>query len=129
MKKLTILFILALITSTVQSQSISEKEITGTWQVINIVDAGNDPIGADDLSAAYFDIYPDHSFQLRLKKKSKDSKEYNNTFTDYTWSYNEDTQTIKLNNDKFPIKVSKSNNKMLFELLGTGIKLEVVMPM
>ena len=84
MKNLTILFILALLTSTVQSQSLAEKEITGTWQVINVVDAGNQPQQADDMLGAYFDIYPDHNFQLRTKKQDKSSKGFENKFENYT---------------------------------------------
>lgn len=128
MKNITIVFILALLTSTVQSQSITEKEITGTWQVINVVEVGNQPNQAEDMIAAYIDIYPDNNFQLRTKKQDKSSKGYKNNFVNSKWSYNEATQTINLDKGSMAIKVSKSNGKIVFELIETGIKLEVVMP-
>ena len=129
MKNLTIFFILALLTSTVQSQSLTEKEITGTWQVINVVDAGKQSQQADDMLGAYFDFYPDHNFQLRTKNQNDSSKGYKYNFENYKWSYNEVTQTIELSKGTMTIKLSKSNGKMFFELPETGVKLEVVMPM
>jgi len=124
MKNLIFLFVLALFTSTVQSQSLTEKEITGTWQVVNAIEFGTKPKKAKELVAAYIDIYPDHNFQLRMKT----SKGYEDTFNNATWSFDEATQTITTSDGRFPIKASKSNDKMIFELSGTGIKLEVVMP-
>ena len=126
MKNLTVLFVLALLTSTVQSQSLTEKEITGTWQVINVVDAGSKPKQAKEMVAAYFDIYSDHTFQLRMKKEDKQGLE--NKFKNSSWSYNETTQTITINKDNTIIKPSKNNGKMIFELPESGMKLEVVMP-
>ncbi|WP_026450220.1 lipocalin family protein [Aequorivita capsosiphonis] len=128
MKKLAFLFLLMFLAYSVQSQSLTDKEITGTWQVVSIVDAGAQPKQAEDMIAAYFDIYPDHNFQLRLKRKSKASNEYDNTFKNSTWSFNEATQTIELSNSEMKIKPIKSDNKMIFELPETGIKLAVVMP-
>lgn len=124
MKNLILLFVLALVTSTVQSQSLTEKEITGTWQIMKAIEIGNKPKKAKELIAAYIDIYPDYNFQLRMKT----SKGYENTFNNATWSFDATTQTITTSDGRFPIKASKSNDKMVFELVGTGIKLEVVRP-
>lgn len=129
MKNLTILFVFTLLSSTVQSQSITEKEITGTWQVVNIVDGGTHPNQAKEMIAAYFDFYPDGKFQLRMKRYDRPSQEYENTFNNYKWSFNVVTQTIELSNAKMNIKTLKSNGKMFFELLDTRITLEVIMPM
>ena len=125
MKNLTIFFLLALLTSVVQSQSLTEKEITGTWQVIKVVDTGNNAKQANDFLAAYIDIYPDHKFQLRMKTKGESSNKYYNSTP---WTFNQDSQTIEFNDSKSPIKVSKNNDKMYFEFLDSGIKFEVVMP-
>lgn len=124
MKNLIVLFALMLFSVTAQSQSVTEDEITGTWQVMNIVDAGAQPKQAEEMIAAYFDIYPDYNFQIRMKT----SKGYQDTFKNYKWSFNEDTQTIEMNNGNMSIKVFKNDDKMVFELPGTGIKLEVVKP-
>lgn len=85
MKNLTILFILALLTSTVQSQSLTEKGLTGTWQVIKVVDAGTQPKQAEEMNETYIDIYPDHNFQLRTKKHYKSSKGFESKFENYKW--------------------------------------------
>lgn len=124
MKKLLFIFVLALLTSGLQGQSLAEKEITGTWFVKDVVELGTKPKKAKEMTSAYIDIYPDYSFQLRLKT----AKGYENNFTNATWSYNETTQTITTSDDRFPIKILKANNKMIFELSGTGIQLEVVKP-
>ena len=128
MKNLILLFVLALLTSTVQSQSLTEKEITGTWQVINVVNAGTHSKQADEMVAAYFDLYPDHNFQLRTKSQDKSSKGYENKYKNYTWIFNEATQIIELSQGNMMIKPSKSDGKMFFEFPETGMKLEVAMP-
>lgn len=128
MRKLAILFILIFFTYAVQSQSLTEKEITGTWQVVNVLDEGTKPTSAPHMKAAYFDLYPDGSFQLRMKRFDRPTQEYENNIKNQIWSFNQATQTITLNNDKFPIKVYNNNGTISFELLGTGIKLEVVKP-
>ncbi len=124
MKNLIVLFALMLFSVMAQSQTVTEKEITGTWQVTNIVDAGAQPKQAEEMMDAYIDIYPDYNFQLRMKT----SKGYQDTFKNYKWSFNEDTQTIEVDNGNMSIKTSISDDKMIFELRGTGIKLEVVKP-
>lgn len=129
MKNLLVLFVLTLLTSTVQSQSLTEKEITGTWQVVNVVDAGSQPKQAGEMLAAYFDIYPDHSFQLRTKKTKEASKGYQNKFNNNTWSFDDASQTISAREVNMNIQVSKNDGKMFFKLLESGMTLEVVKPM
>ncbi len=128
MKNLIILFAFILLAATAQSQSLTEKEISGTWQVITITNAGNKPAQAEEMNAAYFDLYPDHSFQLRTQKNNGSSTEYEENFKNYKWSYNAATQTINLSKGNMNIKVSKINNNVFFELTGTGIKLQVFQP-
>ncbi|MBK5213548.1 MAG: hypothetical protein JJE55_07810 [Flavobacteriaceae bacterium] len=128
MKNLIILFAFMLLASTAQSQSLTEKDLTGTWQVVAITDAGTNPAKADEMNAAYFDLYPDHSFQLRTQKNNGASTEYEENFKNYKWSYNAATQTINLSKGSMNIKASKSNNNVFFELTGTGMKLEVFKP-
>ena len=128
MKNLLVIFILALFTSGAQSQSLTEKDISGTWRVIHVLDAGNKPKQAEEMNLSYIDIYPDHNFQIRTKKQDKSSKGYENKFENIKWSYNEATQTINLDNGSTSIMVSKRNNKTVFEFPETGLKMEVVMP-
>lgn len=129
MKNSAFYFVLMFLAYTAQSQSLTEKDITGTWQVVSIVDDGGQPSEAEDMIATYFDIYPDHNFQLRLKRKSENSNEYDRSFKNATWSFNEATQTIDISNSGMKIKPSKQDGKIIFELPETGIKLAVVMPM
>lgn len=124
MKKLLFVFVLALLTSSIQSQSLAEKEITGTWFVKDVIEIGTAPKKAKEMTSAYIDIYPDYSFQLRLKS----AKGYEDSFSNATWSYNEETQTLTTSDGRFPMKILKNNNKVIFELMGAGIKLEVVKP-
>ena len=126
MKNLIVFFLVTLLTSAAQSQSLTEKELTGTWQVISVVDNGKDAKLANGLMAAYFDILPDHNFQLRIKANGP--KGYRDTFKNTSWIYNETEQTLELDNNTFPLKISKKADKTLFELIGTDIILEVVKP-
>ncbi len=127
MKNLLVLFILSFFASTASGQSLTEKDIMGTWQVVSIVEKGNQPSNAENMIAAYFDLQPDHSFQLRIKNKESQSKN-DKSSKNLSWSFDETTQIINLTGDKFNIKVSKNGSKMNFELVETGIILEVLKP-
>ncbi|QAA82639.1 hypothetical protein EI546_13330 [Aequorivita sp. H23M31] len=126
MKNLTLFLILALFTCAVQSQTLTENEITGTWQVVDVVEVGTKPKQAKEMVASYIDILPDHSFQIRMRNIA--SKKFENKFDGYKWNYNTSSQTIELSKGDMSIKPSKSNGKMYFEIPETGMKLEVVMP-
>jgi|26BtaG_2_1085354.scaffolds.fasta_scaffold00004_61 hypothetical protein len=128
MKKFIALFLLSFLTFTANSQSLAETNIIGTWQVVSIVDKGNHPSEANDMIAAYFDFHADHKFQLRLKNKSNPSKKEDEAFKNVTWNFDQTSQIIKLTQDTFNIKASEKDGKMIFELIGTGILLEVVKP-
>lgn len=128
MKNFIVLFLLSFIAFTASSQSLTEKDIIGTWQVVSIVDKGNQPSEANDMIAAYFDFHSDKKFQLRSKNKTNSSKKQDERFKKYSWSFDETSQIIKLTNDTFNIKAFEKDGKMIFELIGTGILLEVVKP-
>lgn len=128
MKNIIVIFILALFSSSIQSQTFTEAEITGTWQVSNVLETGTQNDKAESMLAAYFDFFPDHSFQLR-KKKSSGSKGIENSFKNATWNYDEATQTITVNNGNMRFKVLRNDERTIFEFPETGMKLEVVMPM
>lgn len=128
MKKLILLFSLILIAATAQSQSLTEKELTGTWQVVTVADNGNNPNATNELSRAMFNFNADHSFELK-KISTSEKYKYNTAAKSNRWSYNAATQTIKSGKFNLDIKVSKSNNKIFFVLLESGVKLEVEKPM
>lgn len=126
MKNISLL-LLALLGFTVQSQSLTEEEISGTWIVVAIAEPGAKPEAAKAMKKAYFDLYPDHRFQLRMKKKSENKHEA--MYQNYSWRFDQATQTVYLSNDTFPIKINRENDKVYFKLLGTGTKLEMLRPM
>lgn len=127
--KIIFFLLIALLGFTVQSQSLTEKEISGTWIVVAIAESGTYPEEAKVMERAYFDLYPDHRFQLRMKSKNKTEKGYEAMYQNYTWRFDPSAQTVYLSNDTFPIKINRENDKVYFELLGTGTKLEVLRPM
>ena len=54
-----------LVTSVMQGQTIPKEEVTGTWQVIGVVEEGTYPGQGEEMIGSFFDLYPDHNFQLR----------------------------------------------------------------
>src|SRR5690554_2179750 len=121
MKNLITLLFLMLFTSALQGQTIPKEEVTGTWQVIGVVEEGTKPGQGEEMIGSFFDIYPDHKFQLRMKRNDRPSKGYDEIFQNSTWSYDETKQTVSLEEGRFPIKVSKESNKTFFELVGIGL--------
>lgn len=127
MKIILLLFSFMFIPTLVQSQTLTEPEITGTWQVVNVLETGSNPKEAHQMLAAYIDLNPDHSFQIRMRKDGK--KEYSMMFSNGRWTFNTDNQTISINNGEMQIKPAERDGKMFFLLPRKGIKLEVLMPM
>lgn len=127
MKNILLLFAFVFVSTLVQSQTFTEADITGTWQVLNIVESGSSPKEANQMLAAYIDFQPNHSFQIRMRKDGK--KEFDNKFQNAKWNYTPDNQTISVNNGEMLLQPVKEDGKIIFILPGKGIKLEVVMPM
>lgn len=95
MKNLSLLFI-AFICFTVQSQDLTENEVSGTWTVVAIAESGTHPEGAAAMESAFFDLYPDHRFQLRMKHKNKPITHYEALYKNYMWRFDQSSQTIYL---------------------------------
>ena len=129
MKNLITLLFLILVTSVMQGQTIPKEEVTGTWQVIGVVEEGTYPGQGEEMIGSFFDLYPDHNFQLRMKRNDRPSKGFDEIFRNTTWNYDETKQTITLKDGRFPLKVSRESNKTFFELVGIGLILQVHKPM
>ncbi|MDP2688186.1 MAG: hypothetical protein Q8O62_13245 [Aequorivita sp.] len=129
MKNLIALFALVLFAGTVQSQSLTQNDITGTWLVVNVENSNSNPTMAAKMTNAIINLYADNSFEIKEKKEKGSAYEYNTTsHKNATWSYNPNTQTITTTRTKMTLKVSKSGDKVFFTDKDSGLKLEVLKP-
>ncbi len=129
MKKLIALFAFVLIAATAQSQTQTQKDITGTWLVVNVENSSSNPKVAAKMNKAVINFYADKSFEI--KEKQEDGTPYSFITTskrNSTWSYNPSSQTITTAGTKMTFKVSSSDNKVFFEDKNSGLKYEVVKP-
>lgn len=127
MKNIFFLVVL-LLCLTAKSQTLTEKEITGTWMVVAIAEPGTKPDAAPLMKAAYFDLYQDHNFQIRLKRRNPSSHTYDPSFHNARWQYDPEAQLVRINNGAQTIKVSHKNEKVYFELTDTGLIMEMKKP-
>ena len=129
MKKLVILFVFALLALTVQSQSLTEKELTGTWQVVSVENPTSNPKAAQEMDRAYFNLNGDKSFSLRTRKDNTQQSEYETSSAkNAQWSYNTATQTIQIPRTKMTLKVSGSGDTVFFTVQETGLRLQMTKP-
>lgn len=129
MKNLIALFAFILIAVTAQSQSLTNKDITGTWQVVNVENSNSNPKLAKILSNALLNFYPDKSFELKEKVENGAVSKFNTTSQkNAQWSYNENSQTIKTTRTNMTFKVTKKNDKLFFVDQESGLRIEVVKP-
>ena len=129
MKKIIAFFAFVLIAATAQSQTQTQKDITGTWLVVNVENSSINPKVAAKMNKAVINLYADNSFEI--KEKQEDGTPYSFKTTskrNATWSYNPSSQTITTTGTKMIFKVSSSDNKVFFEDKDSGLKLEVVKP-
>lgn len=129
MKKLIALFAIVLIASTVQSQSLAQKDITGTWLVVNVENSSSNPKMAKAMSEAVINFYAENSFEI--KQKQQDGTPYSfktTTQKNSKWTFNPSTQTISTTGTKMTLKVVSDNNKVFLEDKDSGLKFEVVKP-
>ena len=129
MKKLIALFAFVLIAATAQSQTQTQKDITGTWLVVNVENSSSNPKVAAKMNKAVINLYADNSFEI--KEKQEDGTPYSFKTTskrNATWSFNPSSQTITTTGTKMIFKVSSSDNKVFFEEKDSGLKFEVVKP-
>jgi hypothetical protein len=129
MKNLITLFTFVLLTATVQSQSLSQKDITGTWIVQNVENSNSNPKLAAAMTNAIINLYADNSFEIKEKQAGGTAYSYNTTsHRNATWSYNSSTQTITTTRSKMTFKVSESGDKVFFTDQNSGLKFEVIKP-
>ncbi len=129
MKNLIALFAFVLLSATVQSQSLTQKDITGTWIVANVENSNSNPKMATAMTNAILNLYADNSFEIKEKKENGKAYDYNTTSNkNATWSYDQSTQTITTTRTKMTLKVSKNGNQTFFTDSESGLKFEVVKP-
>jgi hypothetical protein len=129
MKNLIVLFAFVLISATAQSQSLTLKDITGTWLVQNVENSSSNPKMAAAMTNAVINLYADNSFEIKEKQENGTAYAYNTTTNkNATWSYNQSTQTISTTRTKMSFKISKSGDKVFFTEQDSGLKFEVMKP-
>ena len=129
MKKLISLFAFVLLAATAQSQSLTQKDVTGTWLVLNVENSSSNPKMAAAMANAVINLYADNSFEIKEKQGNGSPYTYNTTsHKNATWSYNPSTQTITTTRTKMTLKISKSGDKTFFTDSDSGLKFEVNKP-
>lgn len=129
MKKLITLFSFVFFVATAQSQSLTEKDIAGTWLVVNVENSSSNPKVAKTLTHALLNFNTDKSFEIKTKQAgNSDSKYMITSQKNATWSYNANKQTIKTTRTNMTFKVSKKNDKLFFVDQESGLSFEVVKP-
>ncbi len=129
MKNLITLFVFVLFAATAQSQSLTLKDITGTWLVVNVENSNSNPKMAEAMANAVINLYADNSFEIKEKQQNGTAYSYSTTsHKNATWSYNPSTQTITTTRTKMTLKVSKSGDKTFFTDSESGLKFEVNKP-
>ncbi|MEM0518043.1 MULTISPECIES: hypothetical protein [Aequorivita] len=129
MKNLITLFAFILLAANAQSQTLSQKEITGTWLVQSVENSSSNPKMAAAMANAVINLYADNSFEIKEKEPGGTAYSYTTTtHKNATWNYNASTQTITTTRSKITFKVSKNGEKVFFTDENSGLKFEVVKP-
>ena len=129
MKNLIALLAIVLIAATAQSQSLNQKDVTGTWLVVNVENSNSNPKMAASMANAVINLYADNSFEVKERKENGTAYTYNTTSNKgATWSFNESNQTISTTRTKMTLKISKSGSQTFFTDKESGLKFEVMKP-
>ena len=129
MKNLIALFAFVLLAATAQSQSLTQKDVTGTWLVVNVENSGSNPKMAAAMANAVINLYANNSFEIKEKQQNGTTYSYSTTSNkNATWSYNPSTQTITTTRTKMTLKISQSGDKTFFTDSESGLKFEVNKP-
>ena len=129
MKNLIALFAFVLFVATAQSQSLNQKDVTGTWLVVNVENSSSNPKMAAAMTNAVINLYADNSFEVKERQENGSAYTYNTTSNKAaTWSFNEGNQTISTTKTKMSFKISKSGSQTFFTDKESGLKLEVKKP-
>ena len=129
MKKLITLFTFILFAISVQSQSLTNKDITGTWLVVKVENSNSNPKIAKALDQALLNFNADKSFEIKVRQQGNADSKYKVTSQkNAQWSYNESKQTITTTRSELTFKVTKKNEKMIFVDQKSGLRFEVVKP-
>jgi hypothetical protein len=129
MKNLIVLFAFVLFAATAQSQSLTQKDVTGTWLVVNVENSNSNPKMAAAMDNAVINLYADNSFEVKERQGNGPAYTYNTTTNkNATWSFNQSNQTINTTRSKMTLQISKSGDKTFFTDKDSGLKFEVMKP-
>ncbi|MBT0606778.1 DUF5004 domain-containing protein [Aequorivita echinoideorum] len=136
MKKLYVLFAFILITVAANSQSISEKELMGVWQVTSVTSASQNPNQAQliaGLQRATMYFKNDHTFEFNSYSTNPTLASFIENTQNSQWKYDANLQTVAIgtaenNYSAMIIKVRKQNGKVSFLLQETNVELQVIKP-
>ena len=128
MKNAIMLLVLALFATSVHSQSLTQKDLTGTWLVRNVENSSSNLKMATAMKNAIINLYADNSFEIKEKQDDGTYSYKTTTNKNATWSYNPSTQTISTTRSKMTLKVSQSGGKTYFTDADSGLKFEVTKP-
>ncbi|SRR5690606_6551755 len=129
MKNVITLIAFVIFVAAAQSQSLSKKDVTGSWLVVNVENSSNNPKMAESMKHAVINLYADNSFEVKQKQENSTAYSYSTTSNkNATWSFNESNQTISTTRTKMTLKISKSGDTTFFTDAGSGLKFEVIKP-
>ncbi|MAP80140.1 MAG: hypothetical protein CL526_03530 [Aequorivita sp.] len=128
MKNIIILLAVILTSFAAQSQSLSKKDVTGTWFVQNVENITANPKMASAMAKAVINLYADSSFEIKQKQEGSAYSYATTTHKNAKWSYNPSTQTINTTRSKMTFIISQSGDKIYFTDQNSGLKFEVVKP-
>lgn len=129
MKKIIALFTFILFAFSVQSQSLTTKDITGSWLVVKVENSNSNPKIANALDQALLNFNADKSFEIKVRQQGNADSKYKVTSQkNAQWSYNESKQTITTTRSDLTFKVTKKNEKMIFVDQKSGLRFEVIKP-
>lgn len=129
MKNSVTLFACILFVFTVQSQTLTQEDLTGTWIVTKIENPNSNSKMAAAMNNAVINLYAENSFEVKEKQQGETAYSYKTTTNkNATWSFNPNTQTINTTRTNMTFKVSKSGDKVFFTDQKSGLKFEVEKP-
>ena len=128
MKNAILLFVLTLFATSVHSQSLTQKDLSGTWLVTNVENSNSNPKMAAAMKNAIINLYADNSFEIKEKQDDGTYSYKTTTNKNATWSYNQSNNTINTTRTKMTLKVSQNGGKTYFTDSDSGLKFEVTKP-
>lgn len=133
MKKQLLVFLVLLFVNSVMAQKFTQKDLTGKWKVVSIVNKPKNPNLNDiikSFSSATFLFEENLNFRVATLDKTKWFTMLSNVTKDAKWKLNTKNMTINVGNDAnkystLRFKVFKIGDKTIFHLDETDFNFEV----